>query len=615
MSTLTVTAHRNDHGPFTAPGNILRALRVDLLRDHRDLLQAHDVEVLSAAPEYAADLANLRPTQTSSIDPRARTRYYPPAWITRICHGLVDLMLVLAERGVLRTIEFTHLANADPSDTEFVAVLARRSAGRILVREVAAQDPPPAPDLATYYVETDCVSDDPEVLSAYVELEEAVRQALHGKRMRQIREAIAGGCTSLRRWTLAMHAERSGDPQQAVSALTEAIEACVLEGFYDAVVELGSRLLPLLDPASQPDERWLVIAKVTLAQSALGRLEDAEAAYDEACAATTHPSTHLQSYYGRAMLLTRFAEPSERDHRRAEALVNTAITIASLLPDDARREFNTTFNENGLALVEMHLGNLHESLRLVETGIARLDQATEHDRDLQHRWVLEHNRAQLLTALARPHEALECYAELLQVDPHHSEYHLDHAGVLRAVGRLEEAESELGEAIRCSPPYPEAVYNRADLRASCGDLAGAVADLRRVLELDPAFPNACANLAGLLLEEGQARLAREVAANGLRADPADVALRTVLAQAEHELGDLDAAVSGYRAALEIDPHFVPALAGRAVAAFEVGTADSLHTAVECLERAVRLSDDPDLVENLALAVSRQEVLGKTASGD
>lgn len=70
----------------------------------------------------------------------------------------------------------------------------------------------------------------------------------------------------------------------------------------------------------------------------------------------------------------------------------TAITIASLLPQTFRRAFHSTFSENGLVLVEMHLGNLADSLRLVEAGIDRLDNADDHDRDAQHRWVLEHNR-------------------------------------------------------------------------------------------------------------------------------------------------------------------------------------------------------------------------------
>ncbi len=612
-TTFAVTAHRNDHGPFTAAGNLLRAARPHLLPDHLDLLQTHDIEVLAVAPEFGDELANLRENQTAAIAPQVRTRYYPPAWMTRISHGLVDLLLGLAERGVVTEIVVTETEHADPTDREFLDILARRGHPRISLRRIPGADPatlPPGPtDLAEYYVRSDCTSEDPRLVGAYRALSDRDRARLHDARAAQLRERIAAGEISLRRWTLALHARLGSDPDGAgVTAMTEAIEECVLAGFYDAVVELGGRLLPHLAAADRPDERWLVTAKLTLALSALGRLEEAEAAYDEACAATTHASTHLQSYYGRAMLLTRFAAPSKRDHARAKALVNTAITIASLLPDSARRAFNTTFNENGLALVEMHLGNLHESLRLVETGIARLDAADEHDRDAQHRWLLEHNRAQLLAALARPAEALECYDRLLAVDPNHSEYHLDMAGVLRGLGRTEDAEAHLNEAIRLSPPYPEAVYNRGDLRAAVGDLDGAVEDFARVLDLDPQFPSARVNLAGLLLEAGDPETARAVAAVGLGRDGSEADLLTVLAQADHELGNVTEAAAGYARALAVEPDHVPALAGRAALEFELDTPDSLSAAVLCLEQALRIDPNPDLADNLAVAVARQKQL-------
>ena len=481
MSTsLIVTAHRNDHGPFTLAGNLLRTLQRELVPTHLDLLQRYDIEVLTVAPEFAPYVTNLRETQTSSVAPTVRTRYYPPAWITRIAHGVTELIIELARRGVLHRVTVTQADQADPTDVELLAILTRRAAGFVEVVVAGAPDATTSAvadcrdDAATAhdYVFGDCISTDGRVRQAYQRLTPEARMALHDERGTEIRRRVAAGEVSLCRWTLPLHAELGSDPAGAgVDALTEAIELCVLAGFYDAVIDLGERLMKSL-PDTATEERWLVTAKVTLALSALGRVEDADAAYDEACASTTHPSIHLQSYYGRAMLLTRFVEPSLRDHRRAKALVNTAITIASLLPETSRRAFNSTFSENGLALVEMHLGNLADSLRLVETGIDRLDNADEHDRDAQHRWVLEHNRAQLLAVMGRPEESLATYDLLLRVDPNHSEYHLDRAGVLRQLGRLDEADAELTESIRLSPPYPEPVYNRADLaRAQATSIA------------------------------------------------------------------------------------------------------------------------------------------------
>ncbi len=617
-SNLIVTAHRNDHGPFTLAGNILRSLQAELVTNHHDLLQLYDIEVLTVAPEFAPQVNNLRETQTSSIAPQVRTRYYPPAWMTRIGHGVTELIIELSRRGVLHRVTVTHAEEADPTDVELLSILQRRSSESL---EIVIIDGPVTPTGSTpdsqgdaaarAYVDGDCTSTDVRAHRAYQRLTPEARRALHEKRSAEIRRRIAAGEISLARWTLPLHAEQGNDPDRdGVAALTNAIELCVLAGFYDAVVELGNRLLPAL-PAVATEERWLVTAKLTLALSALGRVDDAEAAYDQACASTTQPSTHLQSYYGRAMLMTRFAEPNLRDHRRAKALVNTAITIASLLPKHSRRAFNTTFSENGLALVEMHLGNLAESLRLVETGIERLNNADDHDRDTQHRWVLEHNRAQLLAAMGRPEESLAGYDLLVSVDPHHSEYHHDRAGVLRRLGRLHEADDELTEAIRLSPPYPEPVYNRADLRASVDDVDGAIHDFRYVLQLDPTFPSAHVNLADLLLDRGEPTASRQVAREGLMTTPHDPALLTAQAQANQQLGEVDNARTGYDAALAADPDYLPALAGRATIAFDIGTIDSLNNAVADLERAVHLSGDPDLHDNLALACERRAALRQT----
>ncbi len=80
------------------------------------------------------------------------------------------------------------------------------------------------------------------------------------------------------------------------------------------------------------------------------------------------------------MLYTRFYDDQRLDHQRAKAHINTAIAISSLLPAGERRAFNLTFNENGLALIEMHLGDTEEALRLVCAGLDRLDEELGPDR-------------------------------------------------------------------------------------------------------------------------------------------------------------------------------------------------------------------------------------------
>ena len=180
----------------------------------------------------------------------------------------------------------------------------------------------------------------------------------------------------------------------------------------------------------------------------MGRAQEAAEQYDLACAATTDPSVHLQAAYGRAMLYTRFYDADQRDHALAKSHINTAISISSLLPDEEMRAFNVTFNENGLALIEMHLGDLRVALELVTAGLQRLQAEFGPDHQTLHQSVLLYNRAQLLAALGPQSEALAEYGRLIEADPHHSEYRFERAAIHRRLGNVDAALADYAAAMR-----------------------------------------------------------------------------------------------------------------------------------------------------------------------
>ncbi|WP_279581469.1 tetratricopeptide repeat protein [Fodinicola feengrottensis] len=155
------------------------------------------------------------------------------------------------------------------------------------------------------------------------------------------------------------------------------------------------------------------------------------------------------------------------------SLINTAICIASLGTEQQRRAYNVTFQENGRALVEMHLGNFSAALRLLDAGLARLDEEVDPGRFAPHRSVLMYNRAKLLSRIGSPEEALRAYDAVIGVDPNYSEYYVERAEVHRQLGAVELAFSDYETAIRLSPPYPQTHFNRGDLAMEQGDLPRA----------------------------------------------------------------------------------------------------------------------------------------------
>jgi tetratricopeptide (TPR) repeat protein len=602
MNQIFVDAHARLRGPYTAGGALLRELVPDALRVAPELVARHDIEILAMAPELRAVLTCTRENLTSTASLDERTRYYPMNYTWRLAQGVVDFLVeYLPMTGQPITLVVDHADDADATDLLLLSALRRRVDPAVLT--VVAGKNPEAPHhrtrtLAARYVASECLSEDPAERAAYEQLAASDRAALHDARADELE---ARNELSLTLGAIPYHRERGADPLGAgAEALFAALTHCGLMGFYDAVRDLGNRCLALLDWSTQVERCWIVTMKISLAHTMTDQPELAAQAYESACAASADPSVHLQAAYGRAMLYTRFYEQGQRDHQQAKAHINTAIAIASLSPGKARRAYNVTFQENGLALIEMHLGDLDESLRLVTAGLERMNTELEPGTEMLHRSVLMSNRAQLLTRMGRAQEAEAAWAEVIAVDPNHSEYYFERAGLYRKLGRHSEAMADYATAIRLAPPYVEPHYNRADLAQELGDLDLAEAEFTRVLDLDPEFVDAYVNRASLRYERGDAEGASADVEAGLAVDPDQPHLHCLRGLLASDTGNADDARDSFETALRLDPQLTGALVNLGVLAYE---SDDRALAVEYFDRALELDDDPDVRANRELALT------------
>jgi tetratricopeptide (TPR) repeat protein len=630
-----VDAHRRLRGPYTAAGTLLRAIVPDAVGRCPELVAAHGIEILAAAPELAALLRPAHETLTSLAVPEERTRFYSRARTLCLAHGITEFL-----RDYLRTTGQTPAAlvidrvdQADPTDQEFAAVLLRRldpaevtlvlglgdapdpasplgllladgTGARVSVSHARTDDGAralvtgtgtgSATDEARRYVEAECTAagrSGERLRAAYESLTEQQRARLHDERAQTL-EAL--GQTSLALGAIPFHRERGSDHGAAVRALTSALDHCVDLGLYEATVDLGIRGRALVDWSAETSTWWAFTTRTTTSLAALGRSEEAEELYDEARAFTDAPSAHQHAAYATAMLYTQHHGLERKDHRRALGLVNQAIAFAKQLPDAEERAFATVFAQNGRALIENHLGRPGTALRLLSDGLERLEQELDGDRHRLHRSVLRHNRAQVYAALGRLDEAVADYTRVIAEDPNYPEYHFDLGNLLRRLDRDEEALAEYETAMRLSPPFPELYYNRGDVRAAQGDLAGAVADFRYVLELDPGYADASVNLAGLLAEMGDGEAARAVATAGVAAAPGHPHLHCLLGRLALDAGDAEAAEAALDRALTHDPLLPEAWALHGTLRYQRG---DLPAAVEALSRALEAGPDPSMYFN------------------
>jgi tetratricopeptide (TPR) repeat protein len=619
---LIVSAHRNRRGPYTAAGALARLVVPTAMRGNPDLVQRHDVELLSVAPELRDLVDASRETLTSLAVPHERTRFYSRLRTLRVAHGLTEFFAAaLADRPEV-VIYVDQVEHADPTDAEFVATMLRRldpTAVRVVIgsatdvlpepladaaadfamgQPVAGTPDPSAQardDLAAEFVADDCTSDVAAEIAAYQSLPESRRRALHDARLAALCEPEPSQLLG----AVPFHAERGSDPAgPAVAALRYALDYCIDMGFYDATVDYGQRGLRLVDIGSRPDQWWAFTTKMTTALAALSRAEEAEALYDGVRRTSTDPVHHMAAAYATAMLYTRHHENERKSDQRATAWINEAIAIAGLLPEAKERAFQSAFNRNGLALIEVHLRNLPAALELVNDALGILDSELDPAEHRLHRSVLVYNRGQVYAGMGQIDLALQDYTSVIEADPNYPEYYLDRGSLLRRAGREEAALADYERVIALSPPFPEVYYNRADVRRELGDVSGALADYAYVLELQPDFLDVFVNRAGLLLELGDVGGAAADVAAGLALDPDNPHLLCVQGQLLAADGDSAGARAYFDRAIALAPQLSAGYANRAVLAFAAGDAAA---AVTDLTSALDIEDTAALRFNRAAA--------------
>ncbi len=623
-----VDGHRRLRGPYTAAGTLLEALLPHALQRYPDLVRAHDIEVLSAAPDLCEQVPATRETLTSLAVPEERTRFYSRMRTLRIAHGLCEfLQELLAQQGnEPRSLVIEYADFADPTDAEWLAVCLRRINPRSLTLVICTAAVPESETLApalhdytelvtgqsaddtatlleeadvhrlaTAFVDGDGISDEPTLVLAYQQLDLDERAALHDARA-QWWEMQSTWAAKL--GPIPYHREHGSDPAGAgLVALQAAVGYCIDRGFYDANVEFGERGQAVADKAAN-NAQWIVFAtKSTTALAALGRPDEVESLFEQVRARTTNPDYHMMASYATSMIHTRHLAEGQRDHLRAKALINQAIAFASLVRDPSRAAMAMVFHQNALALIEVHLKNLPEALRLVTEGLARLDRELGPDEQRLHRSVLVYNRAQVLAGMGRLEESLADYTAVIALDPNYPEYYLDRGNLLRKLGRDDQALADYETAIRLSPPFPEIYYNRADIFLSAGDIETGMAGLDYVLELEPTFIDAYINRAGQYVSLGDYQAAARDVAAGRALDPTNPHLLCLLGQLHSQKGELAEATTAYSQALAQDETIQAAWAGRAAIAFDQGDLDA---AIRDLTHAVELSDDAALYYNRAI---------------
>ncbi|WP_027086745.1 tetratricopeptide repeat protein [Cohnella panacarvi] len=582
------------------------------------------MEILTIAPELEFHVPASYETLTSLASPQERTRFYSALRTLRLAHGLTDFLLQLAELEGPLTLIVENAHACGSLDAELLPVLLRR-ANPSKIKVIVSSSPELQDDelcgkleayalriaasslstdpvslncveesreqLLAAYFETECTSDSELMQQAYASLTDEERRARHDSRA----ELLSGmDQQSLRIGAIPYHLENGSNPSLALESIIDAVEYCSIMGFYEALIDLGKRGWELTDWNQGIKNRWLLVNRMTTSYAALDHPKEGMALYEATLANTNEIEIHMRCYYGLAMLNTRYFEVS--NHELAKSYIERAIAFADQIENKKRRSFHTVFNQNGLALIEMHLGNLDGALELVTEGWELLNRTLEANEQLLHRSVLLHNQAQLLAAKKDWDAAVDRMNDVIRLDPHYAEYYFDRGSYNSHRGHLEESIRDYDQAMKYSPPFPEVYYNRAGVLKRLGEIDLAMRDYNYLLELDPDHRDGLLNRATLFYESDRLEDARRDVLHGLRIDEANAELLCTLGLIEMADGNVDEAQLAFSRALASNPDFTEALTNRAVLYYECHQPE---LAIKDLNQALTLQENATTYYNRA----------------
>jgi len=619
---IAVRCHRGLRGPYTGVDTLLARVVPDAQRRWPDLVAHHRLELLDCAPELSAVIGPPPATLASESVFEERTRWYNQVMVRCMSHSVVTFLrayarLVAAAGESVPTIVFDEMHDADVTTQEFVALLLRRvdaetwpvvlgstgNLGPILADAVSAYadevtaSAVPGTDSGTAadYVDSDGTIDDPVALAAYQALDPDGRATLHDRRADELADHPTRGVQIA---ALPFHRERGSDPTHAsAAAVMTAIQLCTTVGFSEMVIELGERGRALIDPVEDPESYRKITNMLITEVLSFKRFEYAMELCSDLRRRYALPLVHMTTSYFMAMMYTRFTEP--RDHEKAMEWQNNASVIAAGLPDRRQRLILEGFQENAMALVEMHRGNLATALELVHSAMTRLDDELGPQEWALHRSQLLYNRARLLSALGRKDEAYEDFSVLIELDPYYTDYLCERAKIHRRRGEFDEALADYDRAVELGPPFPELFHNRGALLAELDDVDAALADFDLVLDMEPDDVETRLSRAELRLACGDRDDARADAEMALALRPDEPRLLCVLGMIELEEENWTAALARLDAAVALDPRYPAALINRAVASYQL---DEPAAAVDDLTAALALvGQDPDVLLNRGMA--------------
>ena len=507
MTEFSVSCHRWLGGPFTGVGGLLPEIVPRIHREFPDLAARHRHAILTIAPELAEIVGTVPETLTAAAPWEERTRFQN-GLARRASHGVTELLIAYAERGGPLRLTFEDVAEADPTDQEFLEILRRRADPELVdVRLSTSEATPDRREPA----------DPEEALRDYVSrgyFSAAAELAAHAA-------TVATGRQYRRFRALHALSVRGTDPELAEQILRDLRER---HPEPDVLMTTAYSLAMLYTTFHRPEHRDLGLAR-TLAREAIAVADQ-----------LGDPFARSFQRNGLALVELRSRHPHD-----AFMLVTQAIKIVETeLPERAQQH---------RAVLYANRARVHQSVSEPDKALRDFDVAIRLD---PHFPDYHYDRARCAQLHGDDAAAIAGYEQAMALSAPFPEPYYSRGDVRASQGDIAGALADFGYVLELDPDHLDALVNRAALLAEIGNHVGAAVDVGHGLKLHPGNAHLLCTK-GLLVMDQRPAFARKLFEDALAADPTLHPALVNTAILDYDAGDFDAAVDKLTRALAHAP--------------------------------------------------------------
>ncbi|MGN9845363.1 tetratricopeptide repeat protein [Nonomuraea sp. H19] len=510
-----IDGHRRPRGPYTVAAALLRHLVPPALKRSGELVAAHDIEILAAAPELAGLVQARRVTIDASLSDDERILVPAPRRTLRLANGIAEFVRDTVRPGWALAV--CNGAEADPTDVELLDVMMRRIPPVTLRIMLYSGGPEPAPDTRGA-----------DELWALVDrsMREGFLHAVVELGERGMSHTEPGG----ERWW--RFAQRTATALGGLGRTAEAravwdrVRAASQDPKMHAASAYGTAMLDARNP--DPEQRDLARARRWINQAiAISSLlpDPVERAFKLGFDRNGLALIELRhGRIGAALSLVESAielarELGERHPvHRMVLLANRAQLLAALgRTKEALEDYAAAISlDPGFPDYYLERGNLLFRLGQHEEALADYEQAMRAGPPLPEAY---YNRAEVRTVWGHTDSALADLGRVIELDPGWLDAYINRAGLLAAEGRDEEAMADVTAGLSLAPGNPHLLTVLGQLETAAGRLAAARAALDQAVESAPELAVAWGNRGVLRYVAGEPEGAVEDLSQAIQLQP------------------------------------------------------------------------------------------------